>query len=95
MALKKQDAIVDEPNTNPKDAVEKFYGGLKNYKHKKPLEDLAVPGMIVKELLQHDNKDYTEFEEGRMLDPKCVHLKLSWINPPVVISCVCLWVEFY
>jgi hypothetical protein len=62
MAPKKQDTIVDEPSTDSKDAVEKFYGGLKNYKHKKLLEDLAVPGMTVKEFLQHGNKDYTEFE---------------------------------
>jgi hypothetical protein len=38
---------VDKPNTNPKTAVEKYFGGLKNYKHKKLLEDLAVPGMAV------------------------------------------------
>jgi hypothetical protein len=62
MAPKKQDTIVDEPNTDPKDVVEKFYGGLKNYKHKKPLEDLVVPGMTVKEFLQHSNKGYTKLE---------------------------------
>jgi hypothetical protein len=49
MALKNQDAIVDEPSTNPEDIVENFYAGLKNYKHKKPLED--IPGMTVKEFL--------------------------------------------
>jgi hypothetical protein len=47
--LKKQDAIVDESNKDPKTVVEKFYDGLKNYKTKKPLEDLAVEGMTVKE----------------------------------------------
>jgi hypothetical protein len=62
MTPKKQDAIVDEPNTDLKDIVEKFYGGLKNYKHKKLLEDLAVPGMTVKEFLQHGNKGYMELE---------------------------------
>jgi hypothetical protein len=59
-ALKKQDAIVDEPNTNAKITVEKFYGSLNTYKTEKPLEDLAVLGMSVKEFWQHDDKDYTK-----------------------------------
>jgi hypothetical protein len=49
---------VDKPSTDPKDVVEKFCAGLKNYKHKKLLEDLVVLGTIVKEFLQHDNKNY-------------------------------------
>jgi hypothetical protein len=40
---------VDEPSKDPKTVVKKFYDGLKNYKTKKPLEDLVVPGMTVKE----------------------------------------------
>jgi hypothetical protein len=40
---------VDEPSTDPKTAVEKFFGGLKKYKYKKSLEDLAILGMSVKE----------------------------------------------
>jgi hypothetical protein len=51
---------------------------LKNYKHKKPLEELAIPGIIVKEFLQHGNKYYMEFEYG-----KHIHLKLSWIMPKI------------
>jgi hypothetical protein len=47
--LKKQDAIVDEPSKDPKTIVGKFYDGTKNYKIKKPLEDLALEGMIVEE----------------------------------------------
>jgi hypothetical protein len=46
-ALKKQDAIVDEPSKYPKTILDKFYDGLKNYKTKKPLEDLALVGMTV------------------------------------------------
>jgi hypothetical protein len=69
---------VDKPNTNPKTAVEKYFGGLKNYKHKKLLEDLAVPGMAVI-FLANDDKDYTKFEYGKLLIAKHVHLKLSWI----------------
>jgi hypothetical protein len=70
---------VDEPNTNSKTVVEKFYDGLKNYKIKKPLEDLVVSGMTVKEFWQNGDKDYMEFEYGKPPVPKHVHLKLSWI----------------
>jgi hypothetical protein len=77
MAPKKQDVIVDEPSIDPKYVVVKFYDGLKNYKHKKPLKDLAIPDMSVKEFLQHGDKDDTEFEYGKPLVLKRVHLKLS------------------
>jgi hypothetical protein len=40
---------VDEPNIDPSSAMEKFFYGLKNYKHNKSLEDLVVLGMTVKE----------------------------------------------
>jgi hypothetical protein len=79
-ALKKQDAIVNEPSTDPKTTVANNFGGLKNYKHKKLLEDLVVPGMTVKEFWQHGDKDYTEFEYGKPFVPKQVHVKLSWIK---------------
>jgi hypothetical protein len=42
------------------------------------LEDLVVPGMIVKEFWQHDDKDYTEFEYGKSLVPRHVRLKFWW-----------------
>jgi hypothetical protein len=57
---------MDEPSKDPKTVVENFYDGLKNYKTKKPLEDLAVEGMTVKEFWEHDDKDYREFEYGRL-----------------------------
>jgi hypothetical protein len=53
---------VDEPSKDPKTTVGKFYDGLKNYKAKKLLEDLALGGMTVEEFWQHGNKDYREFE---------------------------------
>jgi hypothetical protein len=40
---------VDKPSKDPKTIVEKFYDGLKNYKTKKSLEDLALEGMTVEE----------------------------------------------
>jgi hypothetical protein len=46
-ALKKKDAIVDEPIKDPKTILEKFYDGLKNYKTMKPLEDLTLLCMTV------------------------------------------------
>jgi hypothetical protein len=76
---KKQDAIVDEPSKDPRTVVEKFYDGLKNYKTKKLLKDLALEGMTVEEFWQHGDKDYREFEYGKPLILKHVHLKLSWI----------------
>jgi hypothetical protein len=70
---------MDKPSEDPKTVVEKFYDGLKNYKTKKLLEDLALEGMTVEEFWQHGNKDYREFEYRKPLVPKHVHLKLSWI----------------
>jgi hypothetical protein len=70
---------VDEPNKDRKTVVEKYYNCLTNYKIKKRLEDLAVEGMTVQEFLQHGNKDYREFEYGKPLVPKDVHLKFLWI----------------
>jgi hypothetical protein len=84
---------VDEPNKDPKTVVEKFYDGLKNYETKKLLEDLVVGGMTVKEFLEHGDKDYREFEYGKPLVPKYVHLK-AFVDhaeiPRVVLSCMCL-----
>jgi hypothetical protein len=70
---------VDELSKDPKTIVEKFYDDLKNYKTKKLLEDLALEGMIVENFWQHDDKDYREFEYGKLFVPKHVHLKLLWI----------------
>jgi hypothetical protein len=59
--------------------VDKFYDCLKNYKTKKPLEDLALEGITLDEFWQHGNKDYKEFEYEKLLIPKHAHLKLPWI----------------
>jgi hypothetical protein len=42
---------------DPKTIFDKFYDGLKNYKTKKLLEDLALVGITVKEFWQHVDKD--------------------------------------
>jgi uncharacterized radical SAM superfamily protein len=68
---------MDETNKDPKIVLDKFYDGLKNYKTKKPLEDLALVGMSAEEFWQHGDKDIWEFEYGKSLVPKHVHLKLS------------------
>jgi hypothetical protein len=88
---------VDEPSKDLKIVVEKFYDGLKNYKIKKLLEDLAIEGMTVKEFLEHGDKDYRECEYGKPLVPKHVHLKLLWIMQKFLewyLSYMCLCVEF-
>jgi hypothetical protein len=74
-----KDATMDETCKDPKTAFDKFYDGLKNYKTKKPLEDLALVGMSVKEFWQHDDKDIREFEYEKPLVPKHVHRKAPWI----------------
>jgi hypothetical protein len=89
---------VDEPSKDTKTVVGKFYNGLKNYKTKKLLEDLALEGMTLEEFWQYDDKNYRKFEYGNSLVPKHVHLKLPLImrkfHKLVVLSCMCLWVEF-
>jgi hypothetical protein len=84
---------MDEPSKDPKTVVENFYDGLKNYKTKKPLEDLAVEGITVKEFWEHGDKDYKEFEYGKPLVPKHVHLKLPCIMQKFhewyYLACVC------
>jgi hypothetical protein len=70
---------MDKPSKDTRSIVERFYDGLNNYKTKKPLEDLALEGMIVEEFWQHDDNDYREFEYGVPLVPKHAHLKLPWI----------------
>jgi hypothetical protein len=70
---------VEEPSKDNKTIVEKFYDNLKNYKNKKPLEDLAVEGMTIKEFWEHGDKDYREFEYEKAFILKHVHLKIPWI----------------
>jgi hypothetical protein len=87
---------MDEPSTNPEATVQKFFGGLNNYKHKKSLEDLAVLGMTVF-FWQHEDIDYTEFEYEKPLVAKHIHLKLSWIMQKIhewyYLACV-YWLNF-
>jgi hypothetical protein len=70
---------MDKTSKDPKIILDKFYDGLKNYKTNKPLEGLALVGMSVEEFWQHGDKDIWEFEYGKPLVPKHVHIKLPWI----------------
>jgi hypothetical protein len=70
---------VDETSNDTKTVLDKFYDGLKNYKTKKLLEDMALVGMSVEEFWQHGNKDIQELEYGKPLVPKHINLKLPWI----------------
>jgi hypothetical protein len=69
-ALKKQDATVDKTSKNSKTVLDKFYDGLKNYKTRKLLEELALVGMSAKESWHHGDKDIREFEYGKSLVPE-------------------------
>jgi hypothetical protein len=53
---------------------------FKKYQLKEPLEDKSTASMTIKEFWRHDDKDYREFEYGKLLVPKQVHVKLSWIT---------------
>jgi hypothetical protein len=64
---------MDETSKDPKAILDKFYDGLKNYKTKKPLEDLALIGMNVEEFWQHGDEDIQEFEYEKPLVPKYAH----------------------
>jgi hypothetical protein len=70
---------VDEPRTSLSSTVGEFFVGLKNYEHKKPMEELAIPGMTIKEFWQHHDKDYTEFEYGKLIVPKHILLKFTLV----------------
>jgi hypothetical protein len=70
---------VDKTSKDPKAIMDKFYDGLKSYKTNKPLEDLTLVGMTVKEFWQRGDKDIREFEYEKSLVPKHVHLKLPWM----------------
>jgi hypothetical protein len=62
-----------------------------------PLEDLAVPGMTVKEFWQHRDKNYMKFEYGKPCVPKHVHVNLSFIIKKFLewyyLACV-FWLNF-
>jgi hypothetical protein len=70
---------VDKTSKDPKAIMDKFYDGLKSYKTNKPLEDLTLVGMTIKEFWQRGDKDIREFEYEKPLVPKHVHLKLPWM----------------
>jgi hypothetical protein len=88
---------VYKTSKDPKTIFDKYYDGLKNYKSKKLLEDMALVGTSAKEFLQHGDKDIWEFEYGKPLVPKHVHRKLPWIMQKLHewYYLACVWVEFY
>jgi hypothetical protein len=61
------------------------------------LDNLALVGMSVEIFWQHGGKDIREFEYGKLLVPKYVHLKLLWIMQKVhewyYLVCV-YWLNF-
>jgi DNA-directed RNA polymerase subunit N (RpoN/RPB10) len=50
---------VEEPNKDPRTIVERFYGGLKNYKTKESLEDFALRRYNCRRILTTWQQRYT------------------------------------
>jgi hypothetical protein len=74
----RKEVVVDEPTKDNVPVVLKFCSCHKKYQHKKPLKDLGIPGMTIEEFQEDGDKDYNEFEYGKMLVKKQVHAKLMW-----------------
>jgi hypothetical protein len=57
------------------------------------LKDLGIPGMTVEEFWEDGDKDYKEFEYGKLLVTKQVHAKLMWplrrLHEWYFLACVC------
>jgi hypothetical protein len=69
----KKEVEVDEPSKDFVTAVSKFFSCYKKYQHKEPLKDL---GVLVEEFWEDSDKDYNEFEYGKLLVTKKSHAKL-------------------
>jgi hypothetical protein len=71
-----KDIVVDEPSKDSTTIMKKFFGYLQKYQHKEPLNDLGVLGTTVEEFWENSDKDYNEFEYGKLLVIKQAHTKL-------------------
>jgi hypothetical protein len=89
----RKEVVVDEPTKDNATAVLTFFSCHKKYQHQEPLKDLGIPGMTVEEFWKDGDKDYNEFEYGKLLVTKQVHAKLMWIlrrlHEWYYLACVC------
>jgi hypothetical protein len=88
-----KDIVVDEPSKDSTTIMKKFFGYLQKYQHKEPLKDLGVLGTTVEEFWENSDKDYNEFEYGKLLVIKQAHTKLAWsmrrLHEWYSLACVC------
>jgi hypothetical protein len=89
----KKEVVVDEISKDPVTTVLKFFSCYKKYQHKKLLKDLGIPGMTVEEFWEDSDKDYNEFEYGKLLVTKQAHAKFLWplrrLHEWYYLVCVC------
>jgi hypothetical protein len=85
--------VVDEPSKDNAVAVSKIFSCHKKYQHHEPLKDLGIPGMTIEEFWEDSDKDYSEFEYGKVLVTKQVNAKLMWplrrLHEWYYLACVC------
>jgi hypothetical protein len=74
----RKEVVVDEPSKDNATIVLKFFSSHKKYQHQEPLKDLGIPGMTIEKFWKDGDKDYNEFEYGKLLVTKQVHGKLMW-----------------
>jgi hypothetical protein len=65
-----KELVVDEPGKDMVTAVSKFFSCHKKYQHKEPFKDLGISGMTVEEFWEDGDKDYNEFEYGKLIVTK-------------------------
>jgi hypothetical protein len=57
------------------------------------LKDLGIPSMSIEEFWEDSDKDYNEFEYGKLLVTKQAHAKLLWpmrrLHEWYYLACVC------
>jgi hypothetical protein len=82
-----------EPSKDNSTAMLKFFSSHKKYQHQEPLKDLGIPDMTVEEFWEDGDKDYNEFEYGKLLVTKQVHANLMWplrrLHEWYYFACVC------
>jgi hypothetical protein len=88
-----KEVAVDEPSKDTTTTVLKFFSCHKKYQHHEPLKDLGIPGMTIEEFWEDSDKDYSEFEYGKVLVTRQVNAKLMWplrrLHEWYYLACVC------
>jgi hypothetical protein len=89
----RNDVVVDEPSKDSATAVKNFFSCYKKYQHKEPSKDLGVLGMIVDGFWKDGDKDYKEFEYGKLLVTKQAHTNFPWtmrrLHEWYYLACIC------